>query len=197
MHCPACNRERPPDSSFCVVCGSRLVQRTSAEIREQLSRVEWLISEVSRWDSTLVGRADARRLAQFYTQQEDWLRAELAGALVTQVAPGEPVTSLTPDATGALQDSRPRAGEALPQSSPSVEPAPARADGASGAAVAEAASPEPAAVSGVREAAAAAARPAARAGMSTEAGVAEAASPEPAAVSGVREAAAAAARPAA
>lgn len=91
MHCSNCNRQRPPGTKFCVLCGSLLVARDEAEIREELSRVEWLLGELPRWDVTLVARADAKRLAQFYEQQVEWMRAELSG--VSQTPSVSPMTS--------------------------------------------------------------------------------------------------------
>lgn len=74
-----------------MLCGSTLVARAEAEIREELSRVEWLLGELPRWDVTLVSRADAKRLAQFYEQQAEWMRAELSG--VSQTPTVSPMTS--------------------------------------------------------------------------------------------------------
>lgn len=91
MHCSHCNRQRPPGTRFCVLCGSPLVARDEAEIREELSRVEWLLGELPRWDVTLVSRADAKRLALFYEQQVEWMRAELSG--VSQTPSVSPMTS--------------------------------------------------------------------------------------------------------
>ena len=79
MHCTSCHRQRP-QATFCVLCGTRLIRRPAAEVREELSRVEWLLHEASRWDVTLVSGADASRLSQFYSQQAEWLRLELVGA---------------------------------------------------------------------------------------------------------------------
>lgn len=84
MHCPSCSRQRPPDSTFCVLCGTRLIRRPEAEIREDLSRVEWLLREAARWDVTLVSQADVSRLSQFYAQQADWMRLERDGVTVTR-----------------------------------------------------------------------------------------------------------------
>ncbi len=84
MHCSSCRRQRPADSKFCVLCGTRLIRRPDAEIHEELSRVEWLLREAARWDATLVSLADVSRLSQFYAQQAEWLRVERDGAAATQ-----------------------------------------------------------------------------------------------------------------
>jgi hypothetical protein len=110
------------------VCGSRLIRRADAQIQEELSRVDWLIGETARWDVTLVSRADARRLVQFYSQQAEWIRAELAGAAVTRVAPPSPVTSVTPVVDVTPQpagDDVPHEAAKLAPPLDVVEPAPA------------------------------------------------------------------------
>lgn len=100
MHCSHCNRQRPPGTKFCVLCGSALVARDEAEIREELSRVEWLLGELPRWDVTLVSRADAKRLALFYEQQLEWMRAELSG--VSQTPSVSPMTSPVSEVAAAI-----------------------------------------------------------------------------------------------
>jgi hypothetical protein len=97
-----------------------LVRRPDAEIQQELSRVDWLIGETARWDVTLVSRADARRLVQFYSQQADWLRAELTGVSSTQVEPRAPTRSMTPPALAVR-----------PDEATAVEPEARRVDGSS------------------------------------------------------------------
>jgi hypothetical protein len=63
-----------------------LERRVAEKIHEELSRVDWLLGEIPRWDVTLVGRADAQRVRDFYVQQAAWMRADLA-APVERVAP--------------------------------------------------------------------------------------------------------------
>ncbi|MBE2248271.1 MAG: hypothetical protein IAE78_01905 [Myxococcus sp.] len=91
---------------FCILCGARLVRRAEADIREELSRVEWLLEELPRWDTTLVSRADQRRLTQHYLQQSQWLLAELGvgsapGPAVDPEVLGDSAGSL---GTGAAAD---------------------------------------------------------------------------------------------
>jgi hypothetical protein len=95
MHCPACQRQRPPSSRFCVVCGARLVSREVTEIEQEIARAEWLLAEAARWDVTLVSRADTARVATFYGQQVQWLRSELQVAKQTRrVAQAPAVTPM-------------------------------------------------------------------------------------------------------
>lgn len=98
---------------------------------QELSRVEWLIAESARWDVTLVGRADARRLVQFYSQQAQWLRSELVGVERTQPVLAEPlsveplpVTSLTPGAEVKPPQAEGVAPRIEAAPTPMVEPAP-------------------------------------------------------------------------
>lgn len=83
MYCDTCRRQRPPSTTFCVLCGGRLHRREAARIHEELSKVEWLLTEIPRWDVTLVGRADAQRLREFYSREATWMYAELQPVTVT------------------------------------------------------------------------------------------------------------------
>lgn len=167
MHCATCRRQRPPDSAFCILCGTRLTRRSETEIAEELSKVEWLITESTRWDVTLVSRADASRLAEFYTRQATWLRAELEGSAATpspvltqasviELTPTEaPVIAPTPEPTTveptAVTEDPPPVAPALPSSPEPVEAPPAREHTPSPATL-EAVEPEPVAEVMVREA---------------------------------------------
>lgn len=118
MHCSSCSRQRPPDSTFCVLCGTRLIRRGEVEIREELSRVEWLLSEAARWDVTLVSRADASRLSQFYAQQAEWLRLERDGVGATRAAPATHPELVAADPAGSTDfEASTVAEQPLPESS--------------------------------------------------------------------------------
>jgi hypothetical protein len=123
MHCASCHRQRPPGSTFCVLCGTRLIRRPEAEIREELSRVEWLLQEASRWDSTLVGAADASRLSRFYAQQADWLRLERDGAELTpaRVLTHQPLP-VQPDPVGRADLPTPPVSDQVAEALPPAEP---------------------------------------------------------------------------
>lgn len=119
MHCSNCNRQRPPGTKFCVLCGTLLVARDEAEIREELSRVEWLLGELPRWDVTLVSRADAKRLALFYEQQLAWMRAELSGVSQTPIV--SPMTSPVSEVEAPISEAAPAPVE-QPASTESLAP---------------------------------------------------------------------------
>ncbi len=66
------------------MCGRLLTRRGHEVIHEELGKVEWLLTEAPRWDVTLVGTADVRRLTRFYGQQAEWLKSELGGVELTR-----------------------------------------------------------------------------------------------------------------
>ncbi len=76
MFCEPCRRERP-FGQFCVLCGSKLIERATPLIEADLDRVRWLLDEVAVWDESLAPTSARRAIAEYYRRQE----AALASAL--------------------------------------------------------------------------------------------------------------------
>ncbi|MFT3839894.1 MAG: hypothetical protein QM723_23105 [Myxococcaceae bacterium] len=110
---------------FCAVCGSKTVQRDDAALKEDLTRVRWLLGELPRWDSTAVD-GDARAYVDkryryvervLLSALEKKVEPEVTPAVVPPAAPPKPAVTPSPSKGEGAQ----RAGGAsLP--SPVVAP---------------------------------------------------------------------------
>ncbi len=50
MYCGSCHDERlGAGARFCVVCGTKLHERPTAEVEAELAHVRYLLAEIPRW----------------------------------------------------------------------------------------------------------------------------------------------------
>ena len=77
MYCEPCRVERLGTARFCVICGSKLLQRSREEVEADLARVRWLLAELPEWDATSVGTRPRQYVIERYRQREKILLSAL------------------------------------------------------------------------------------------------------------------------
>ena len=123
---------------FCVVCGSPLHGRERADRERELEHVRWALDDLQAWDVSVVPPGARRYLAARYVQMEKGLVSALVPSVLHLAQPPPP---------GTLAGALPEAARAPDAAAPGLA-APARADAAATAPVAEdtaGAAPAPAA----------------------------------------------------
>ncbi|WP_342376349.1 hypothetical protein NVS55_34390 [Myxococcus stipitatus] len=78
MYCPECRQERLGASSHCALCGTAMSARTRMEVETELAHVHFLLSEMSRWETSEVPPHVRRFLSERYERQARILLSVLA-----------------------------------------------------------------------------------------------------------------------
>ncbi|MFY2562110.1 hypothetical protein ACN469_31235 [Corallococcus terminator] len=78
MYCPDCRQERLGHFSQCALCGTAMTSRPRSELEAELAHVHFLLSELTRWDSSEVPTNVRRFLTERYERQSRILLSVLA-----------------------------------------------------------------------------------------------------------------------
>ncbi|NTX03371.1 hypothetical protein [Myxococcus sp. CA040A] len=78
MYCPDCRQERLGQFSQCALCGTAMTSRPRSELEAELAHVHFLLSELTRWDSSEVPSNVRRFLSERYERQSRILLSVLA-----------------------------------------------------------------------------------------------------------------------
>ena len=70
MYCEPCRVERLGTARFCVICGSKLIERPREEVEADLARVRWLLEELVEWAATHRDAEAARLLATLQDREK-------------------------------------------------------------------------------------------------------------------------------
>lgn len=125
MLCPSCFRPAAANSSFCVTCGERLVDRAEDLRRDALGKVRWLLQETYGWPNDLVADAARHALRDHYRQREADLVAQMSGKTPPGVnAPPTPVQA-HPPIRQVVPPPLPRTVAPAPEVEPAQPPRPA------------------------------------------------------------------------
>jgi hypothetical protein len=91
LRCPVCRAGLAAGSPFCEQCGARL---DDARAREELSGVNYLLSELERWEAErLIAFEEAATLRARYESRREELRAQLAAGEAQASVDARPQTS--------------------------------------------------------------------------------------------------------
>src|SRR3954471_4209307 len=80
MYCDPCRAERLGTARFCVICGTALHARPKAEIESDLSKVRWLLSELTSWDQMSIAPKARQYVVDRYRARERILVSALTEA---------------------------------------------------------------------------------------------------------------------
>ena len=87
MYCEPCRVERLGTARFCVICGSKLIERPREEVEADLARVRWLLEELVEWDKTSVAARAREYVIERYRKREKILLSALMHASAPEAAP--------------------------------------------------------------------------------------------------------------
>jgi hypothetical protein len=77
MYCEACEEERLGTAPSCATCGARLTRRERSVVEAELAHVQYLLAQLSRWESTHVPDAVREYIEGRYRRLERLLMTAL------------------------------------------------------------------------------------------------------------------------
>lgn len=96
MYCPDCRQERLGHFSQCAMCGTAMTSRPRSELEAELAHVHFLLSELTRWDTSEVPSNVRRFLSERYERQSRILLSVLAESPA-------PVAMASPEMAGSAE----------------------------------------------------------------------------------------------
>ncbi|QDF07870.1 hypothetical protein BHS04_32405 [Myxococcus xanthus] len=82
MYCADCREERRGKDSWCALCGARMTGRSREVIEAELTHVQFLLDELTRWESSEVPPSVRRFISERYERQ-----ARILLAVLTELPP--------------------------------------------------------------------------------------------------------------
>ncbi|MFP2959352.1 hypothetical protein ACLEPN_16315 [Myxococcus sp. 1LA] len=86
MYCPDCREERRGKDFWCALCGARMTERSREVIEAELTHVQFLLDELTRWEPSEVPPNVRRFISERYERQ-----TRILLAVLTEMPAGGPV----------------------------------------------------------------------------------------------------------